>query len=297
MGLLEGKRTKPQGPELERLPYKSGIPTLRSSAHRVKSNPKTRKHDPNPKDANGRETKTTWLPQALRVEKVFSYDVQKYNLREALVDVLKQCDETVVGKFRETAEKPTLENFIVEVGSTWRSVNGGSCEDSQRYLSERVNHNEAFLSRFDSLVQEVVLPELKKRLAETDVLTFYYQRPPTLRLQPGPAWSQVKAHDDAQYGHQNGELNFWIPLTDRGLTKVDLHCESEKGIGDYHPIAAALGEIISFHGSSCKHFVNPNESEFTRVSIDFRVGVQGFFDQHWQMRGTTDDHMYRECTF
>jgi hypothetical protein len=26
------------------------------------------------------------------------------------------------------------------------------------------------------------------------------------------------------------------------------------------------------------------------VSLDFRVGVEGFFDPQWQMVGTTDDH-------
>ena len=44
---------------------------------------------------------------------------------------------------------------------------------------------------------------------------FYYQFPPTLRLQPGPS-SRIggRAHCDANYGHQDGEVNFWLPLTD-----------------------------------------------------------------------------------
>ena len=44
---------------------------------------------------------------------------------------------------------------------------------------------------------------------------FYYQFPPTLRLQPGPS-SRIggRAHCDADYGHQDGEVNFWLPLTD-----------------------------------------------------------------------------------
>jgi hypothetical protein len=148
----------------------------------------------------------------------------------------------------------------------------------------------------------VVLPYLKRRLVAVGALsgdegsaTFYYQRPPTLRLQPGPAWATVKAHNDAEYGHQNGELNFWIPVTDRSLTKVDLHCETNEGLGDYRPLRAMPGQIIAFHGSSCRHLVNSNETEFTRVSIDFRVGVEGFFDPYWQMQGTTDDHGRREA--
>ena len=143
-----------------------------------------------------------------------------------------------------------------------------------------------------------MLPNLKERLlavgAVTDApVTFYYQCPPTLRLQPGPAWAQVKTHNDAEYGHQNGELNFWLPLTDRTRTGVDLWCESSFNADDYHPIPAQVGDIISFHGSSCRHYVNTNSTESTRVSFDFRVGVQGFFDPTWEMQGTNDDHSRR----
>lgn len=292
-------REKPSDEEMEKLVYRSGIPTLRSSAHRVKFSPKNRVHDPKPKNRKGKETDTTWLPTDVCQEQIFSYDTDAYDLRGSLARLLSKCNENVVGRFRDGSDR--LEDFVIPPQSTWRSVNGGQCEDAQKYLSETVLQDEQFLEHFDRLVREVVLPYLKQRLVragatreETGSTTFYYQRPPTLRLQPGPAWSQVKPHDDAIYGHQNGELNFWIPFTDRSLTKVDLHCESKPGKGDYHAIPAQVGEIISFHGSSCKHFVNSNETIFTRVSMDFRVGVEGFFDPYWQMRGTTDDHGRKE---
>ena len=59
---------------------------------------------------------------------------------------------------------------------------------------------------------EVVIPSLKARLAEicpetaSNNTTFYYQWPPTLRIQPGPSTRYVRAHNDAEYGHQNGEV-------------------------------------------------------------------------------------------
>jgi hypothetical protein len=71
---------------------------------------------------------------------------------------------------------------------------------------------------------------------------------------------------------------------------VDLLCESTAGAGDFHPLKAEYGEVASFHGSSCKHNVNANHSPWTRVSLDFRIGVEGFFDAQWQMAGTTNDH-------
>lgn len=84
--------------------------------------------------------------------------------------------------------------------------------------------------------------------------------------------------------------NFWIPLTNRDETGVDLWCESEHMRNDFHAIFARPRQLVSFHGSSCRHYVNANSSQSTRVSMDFRVGIQGFFDHEWEMMGTTNDH-------
>jgi hypothetical protein len=306
----EGKNVASEreyGGDNDHLTYKSGIPTLRSSAHRVKFNKKSRKQDPNPKDKDGKETKTTWLPQELLEANVSSFDESEYDLKGAILELLQNCDKDIVGHFEQNGDDPVrLEDFRVPVPSIWRKVNGGQCEESQRYLSDRVATNEKFLEVFDNFVVNVALPCLKRRLLASKNLehedpddtsvTFYYQRPPTLRLQPGPGWAKVKPHNDAEYGHQNGELNFWIPLTDRALTGVDLFSESAFLKDDYSPMPACLGEVVSFHGSSCRHFVNANASKNTRVSLDFRVGVQGFFDPYWQMKGTTDDHGRRVVT-
>jgi hypothetical protein len=262
----------------------------------VKFNLKARKHDPKPKNRAGEETNTTWLPKEILTEHVFAYDTNRHDLLSAICSLLRKCDPDIVGTFRERSDR--LEDFVVPVPSTWRGVNGGRCESSQKYLSDKVAQDDDFLRTFDDFVHDAVLPYLKQRLVAVDAIPnepgsvlFYYQRPPTLRLQPGPAWAQVKPHNDAEYGHQNGELNFWVPLTDRQMTGVDLHCESEYMKGDYHPVVARPGEVISFHGSSCRHYVNTNATPFTRVSFDFRVGVEGFFDPHWEMQGTTDDHL------
>lgn len=293
-------RTAPPPDQKGHLIYQSGIPTLRSSAHRVKFDPKRRFRDnPKPKDAEGQETGTLWLPAPLLKQSIISYDESSFELPNALAEVLKKCDPDIVGCFREGSSR--LEDFVVPPKSTWRMVNGGTCEESQKYLSSRVNSDTTFLQRFDELVELVVIPWLKQRLVESGALSslaekriYYVQRPPTLRLQPGPAWSQVKAHCDAEYGHQNGELNFWVPFTDRELNNVDLWCETTPGADDFRRIMADQGDIISFHGSSCRHFVNANTTQYTRVSMDFRVGIQGYFDPHWQMKGTTDDHGRRE---
>lgn len=263
--------------------YRSGIATLRSSAHRVKFSLKNRKHDPTPKNRQGEVTKTLWLPPEICQEDVFDYNTTEYDLVGALYRILSACDPEVVGSFKTGSD--SLEDFVVPVPSLWRVVNGGQCENAQKYLSDQIANDEAFLDLFDEFVKGAVLPHLKQRLIEAgaatpepDSVTFYYQWPPTIRLQPGPGWAHVKPHNDAEYGHQYGELNFWVPFTDRETTGVDLWCETKHKAEDYHPVVAAPGQVIAFHGSACRHYVNSNASNKTRASMDFRVGVEGFFD-------------------
>ena len=80
-----------------------------------------------------------------------------------------------------------------------------------------------------------------------------------------------------------------------------------------------MGEAVAFFGTGCRHHVtnpypnpNPNKnptrtrplpnqvpanpSDCTRVSLDFRVGVEGHFDPQWSMRGTKADHCRMQVT-
>jgi len=287
--------------------YTSGIPTLRSSTHRVKYNLNQRQQKPKPKRVDGDSTHSTFLPAALCEENLLTYSTEEYDFHGAVVEMLQSCDEELVGTFRSfsdgTIMTPKLDNFTVPQKSLTRMCQKGTLQQAQEHLSDLIASDVQFLSLFDSFLENKVLPHLKERLQAAGAhpsdkpITFYYQRPPTLRIQPGPARATVRAHNDAEYGHQNGELNFWLPLTSRRKIGVDLLCESKDGAGDFHPLKAEYGEVVSFHGTSCKHHVNANHSLWTRVSLDFRVGVEGFFDPQWQMVGTTNDHSRREVTF
>ncbi len=218
--------------------------------------------------------------------------------------MLGELDPNMIGKFRQK-NMAELENFVVPTNSLVpvrkTRCKTGEGEKAQRMLTDFVASDTKFLQSFDQFVCEFIIPLFKERLVDCGAIcadgkevTFYYQRPPTLRIQPGPSTKQVTAHSDATYGHQDGELNFWMPLSDPKLTKTDLWSESVPGKEDYEPLGAKLGEIVAFHGSSCKHFVPRNETQFTRVSLDFRIGCEPFFDPKWQMPGTVADHTRRK---
>ncbi|KAJ1453346.1 hypothetical protein M885DRAFT_524498 [Pelagophyceae sp. CCMP2097] len=169
-------------------------------------------------------------------------------------------------------------------------------------LTNNVLADAHFLRLYESLIHQVVLPWLKARLVRADPAEyaadkphkFWYQHPPTLRLQGGPSNRFVPTHSDVKYGHQAGELNFWMPLTSYKLTQTTLWVETTPGLGDFHALEVTRGDVAAFWGSCCRHHVPANPSIHTRVSLDFRVGVEGCFDETWVLRGTRADHSRRQ---
>ena len=308
--------------------YKFNIPTLRSATHRVRYS--TKKASQNTAEPKGQErnrkqsnpankvsngTNVYLLPPELRKESKLVFDTETHDIRVAVIALLQSADSSLIGYWanhhgeNEQTQRMgnrtwSLEDFVVPPPSLSRAAYGGACESAQQYLSDHILSNDRFLDVFDQLVTECILPNLKQRLRTIGAVnetknggkvTFYYQRPPTLRLQPGPSQSYVKPHADSEYGHQDGEINYWLPLTDPTLTQTELWCESEPGLEDYHPLHCTYGEICSFFGSYCRHYVPANKSRYTRISLDFRVGIEGLgFEIDWQMIGTKNDHARRQ---
>merc|ERR1712113_957712 len=78
-------------------------------------------------------------------------------------------------------------------------------------------------------------------------------------------------HCDADYRrHFNGELNFWLPLTNVFGTNT-LWLESAPGRGDFRPMVLEPGEFLRFNGYECRHYTVKNETDASRVSFDWRM--------------------------
>lgn len=236
---------------------------LRSSCHTLRKGfgRRRRKGDIGPRGAP--------LPENFIKEiAVQDYDAVRYNLRS---EVLRVLEEGLVAEghasFRQVGELETLQ---VDLSDQMGSI------EKQRILTDSIAGDKKFLATYRSLVEEHILPELPGE-------EFWYQHPPTLRVQPGPSEFFVKEHTDFDYGHQQGEINFWIPVTDPSLTLTTIWVEDR-------PIRVGLAQIASFHGTSRRHSVPANASPYTRVSLDFRIGIGGHFDPLWSLRGTLSEH-------
>lgn len=209
---------------------------------------------------------TEMLPAALRREHFLTFDTEEHDIYGAAASLLQRMG-LKLGRFSAGAGAPKLEHFRPEM-DIFRSFK------ARQTLYQAVERDGPFLHAYEQLVKCVVLPHLKALLDQHDEekleqrsdecrrnvesgTLFFYQFPPSMRLQPGPSQHYNRVHRDAEYGHQPGEVNFWMPLTSYSLTRSTLWVESSPGASDYHPLDISYGSIAAFHGTLCRHYAPP----------------------------------------
>eukprot|EP00448_Togula_jolla_P011890 CAMPEP_0170617498 /NCGR_PEP_ID=MMETSP0224-20130122/26452_1 /TAXON_ID=285029 /ORGANISM="Togula jolla, Strain CCCM 725" /LENGTH=307 /DNA_ID=CAMNT_0010943399 /DNA_START=12 /DNA_END=932 /DNA_ORIENTATION=- len=216
------------------------------------------------------------LPAALREEALLRFDPQQFDLSGAIAGLLGLESDELLSLY-------SLENDSY-VGSFPKSIH------------ERARSCLPLAEQYERLIREVVGPHLLQFFPGERVLL--YQFPPTLRVHCSgePPKALGRLHCDAQYGHQPGEVNFWMPLTQVEETST-LWAESSPGLSDWRPFLLTPGEIRRFHGTSCRHFTRPNTSGRSRVSLDFRCVAKKAFDPAWRLPNVVHRHELREMHF
>jgi ectoine hydroxylase-related dioxygenase (phytanoyl-CoA dioxygenase family) len=113
-----------------------------------------------------------------------------------------------------------------------------------------------------------LIKELKKRFGYDEII---YQNIPTFRVQLAEGNLGVgEWHKDSTYNHGTSEVNFWMPFVNTNEQNT-IWMESKEDKGDYRPYKVNYGEILVFSGANLYHGNKNNDSNQTRVSVDFRL--------------------------
>ena len=134
---------------------------------------------------------------------------------------------------------------------------------------------EAALGRcYLRFLREVVMPAVHRALracGDDSDAGILYQREPNFRCHlPETGHLLVHKHRDADYHHQQNEINFWLPCTPAYGSNT-CWSESAPGVGDFRPFELDFGEMVQFWGNQCLHYTLPNDTPHSRLTIDFRV--------------------------
>ena len=127
-------------------------------------------------------------------------------------------------------------------GSHWMLRWKQSCARGPELPAELRAAHAAFDAAYVDFVRKVVLPNL------ADPKGILFQRRPTFRCHlAGGGQPTGRPHCDSEYGHQRGELNFWLPLT-RVSGSNSLYSESAPGRGGARGRGRGLGVEMGLGG-------------------------------------------------
>lgn len=130
-----------------------------------------------------------------------------------------------------------------------------------------IKYYDKFKAEFFSSYFEL-LKDIKERFQYQELI---YQQIPTFRVQLGNGNVAVgEWHKDKTYEHGTAEVNFWMPFVNTNQFN-SIWIESSEDKGDYKPHLVNYGDILVFNGSNLTHGNKNNDSNETRVSVDFRL--------------------------
>lgn len=98
----------------------------------------------------------------------------------------------------------------------------------------------------------------------------YYQRIPTFRVHFPDNLAVGEFHRDSDFGHQDGVLNVWVPLTP-AFDSNTVWIEKHFGLNDSRPYQLAPGDALVFDAVNWIHGNRRNYTRCSRVSFDFRL--------------------------
>jgi ectoine hydroxylase-related dioxygenase (phytanoyl-CoA dioxygenase family) len=173
------------------------------------------------------------------------YDLEKFDFVAALGRIFDEVDLTALGSDAQYARLT-------------------------RATDQSTDYHRMFYAAFESelstLFRAFVADFVPSVLGTTE---FCFQRSPTFRVHLPDNIAVGEFHVDGDYNHQDGEVNFWVPLTPVWGSN-SLWIEETLGGRDYQPVVLKPGELLVFDAVNWRHGNMTNTTGSTRVSFDFR---------------------------
>jgi hypothetical protein len=241
--------------------------------------------------------------------KTFRFDTARYPLADLLVEVLVRKGFLAAADRARLEDLTQLHRFLP---ADLMVLDDGELNEASRAFYET---SPSFVEAYQRLIRDIITVEVVRG-------DCVFQRTPTIRFhfphQAGFLW-KPRFHTDVMLGHPPQEMNIWLPLCrTRGtssmriaplepslrlLGRVGFDFESfahavqvdDQVQRECHEASASVelsyGEFIAFD-PRCLHATQDNDTDQTRVSLDFRVmPVEDYAELRLPYRGTGRLHM------
>lgn len=166
-------------------------------------------------------------------------------------------------------------------------------KDSSTIFHERFyNKYRAGWAELETMYQKFIEKVVYKYFDED----FLYQSFPTFRVMLPSNVAVGAFHNDGDFGHPDGEVNFIIPLTNSSGT-ASVWVESKPGKKDFAAMNMKVGNLITFNGNKLTHGNKVNDTGRSRVSMDFRVLPISKYNPENESESVTTHTKYREGAY
>ena len=185
--------------------------------------------------------------------RTYSYDYTEYNFWAAMARIFRTAGLDRIGA-TEADSIPLL----------------------SREADQSTPYHKMYYAAFEREVQPVYRRFVTNVIAPCMAGPFIYQKVPTFRISLPGNVAVGEFHTDGDYSHQEGEVNFWLPVTNAGGSN-SVYVETYPGSKIMEPASLILGEVMVFDAVRSRHGNHINTTDRTRVSIDFRVILKSVF--------------------
>ena len=134
-----------------------------------------------------------------------------------------------------------------------------------RKLMQDLPDHDPFYTLYNAFVTEVIGAAFQPKLS--------YSMHPKMRVHLAGTPSVSKWHRDVDITHRPDQINVWLPFTDTYDSNT-LWIESDYGNQDYQAVPVRYGQVLIFDGGYLSHGTIANNTEHSRVSIDFRFALK-----------------------
>jgi hypothetical protein len=160
-----------------------------------------------------------------------------------------------------------------------QSIVGAEYARFTRETDQSTIYHKSFYMQFEALMGDLYrrfVSHMSDRVfGDVEV---YHQAVPTFRVQFPNNLGVAEMHKDSDYRHQNGELNFWVPLTPVWGSNT-IWVEASRGGHNYQPWTLKPGQVLVFDSVNWRHGNITNTTGRARVSFDFRmIPAEKFID-------------------
>lgn len=212
----------------------------------------------NLKAKHSRASEERWTDvEGMRTARLLDYDTRKFPFAAWLAAVV----------FKVPSLERLHENWQKHKIARGQSGTLGYDDNLRlRALMQNLDDNSPFYTLYHGFVSNVIASAFGRKIS--------YSSHPKMRVHLAGTSSVSKWHRDVDVTGREDQLNVWLPFTNTEGNNT-LWVENDYEGGDHRPIAVPYGKALIFDGGYLSHGTVENDTEVTRVSLDFRFSIVG----------------------